>query len=650
MKHRVSEDCLRFLLQSMIDYEKSLSQQQQPTLKSLLGRQDSMGRTALHFMVERALHELLTYRYVDNNDQQDNHNNNGMTIGLSRGTWVLFQSLVLAYPPAIHVMDCDGNTPLVLLLLVSGRIHVRHHLRHQQQQQQQQQPPSRARSHMIPDQMEAVIFRMIQLLVATCPSTAIISRRLPRPFRCCAQHNFSTKLNNSSAIHDKEQQQQLIGDGAPNPLSYALLYQRSIETIQLLLQANQKVGVRGCMTVVSHYHEVPLHIAVTMRVPMPILDQLLRHGPGAVLVRDAHGLYPLDWCWIRHVIDWFTPTSERNLMAASRRRHISSMFPRWHEQVTAQHHGISMSCRMSSGCGVGNLGNAHGASAAATTTSEDAPPRTSQSILTTMESNNNHALPPLTEFELICDLWHRMQMLLPVIAHEQIMASLLSRCRPESDTTNVSKASSTFATARRSTSSSTWSVLHAACFVSCPIAMVRMALSRAPRRWLASRDTLMGRLPLHFAASRVMGYTVQVPVGFTNERLEAIAEPSPVPDVISYWEQAARVTDAHGQLPLHIAIDAYKTARWRRQEEEPVRSCQEKLMTQSCGQEQDDDSILELLLSHYPESLERRDGKTRLFPFQQAAAGEGASLNTIFTLLQMQPTLVEAELSRCEPL
>jgi hypothetical protein len=147
-----------------------------------------------------------------------------------------------------------------------------------------------------------------------------------------------------------------------------------------------------------------------------------------------------------------------------------------------------------------------------------------------------------------------------------------------------------------------------------------------------------------------MGYTVQVPVGFTNERLEAIAEPSPVPDVISYWEQAARVTDAHGQLPLHIAIDAYKTARWRRQEEEPVRSCQEKLMTQSCGQEQDDDSILELLLSHYPESLERRDGKTRLFPFQQAAAGEGASLNTIFTLLQMQPTLVEAELSRCEPL
>jgi hypothetical protein len=85
---------------------------------------------------------------------------------------------------------------------------------------------------------------------------------------------------------------------------------------------------------------------------------------------------------------------------------------------------------------------------------------------------------------------------------------------------------------------------------------------------------------------------------------------------------------------------------WRHQEEEPVRSGQDNLMTQSCGEEQDDDSILEFLLSHYP----NRWNKTRLFPFQQAAAGDGASLNTIFTLLQMQPTLVEAKLSRCESL
>lgn len=614
LKHRVPDDCLRFLLQSVIDYERTVFQEHSQEQRGLLGRQDCMGRTALHFMVERAVQELLASIYSSRFGQTNVHHD----IGLSRGNWVIFQSLVLSHPPAIHVMDCDGNTPLVLLLLASERIHRHPHARHHEE--------TRASADWsIPVQKERIIFRMIQLLVTTCPSTSTISRRLPRPFRCCAQHNFPSHSNGDSKSLFHHQKEQLIGDGSPNPLSCALLYKRSLETIQLLLKANEKVGVRGCMTLVSHYHEVALHVAVTMRVPVPILDRLVRHGPRAVLVRDAHGLAPLDWCWIRHVVDWFTPASERNVLA-SRRRHIANPFPRWHEQVS-QHYHLSTSRRVS-GCCHGSHEDALTARQRQTTA---LPGDQNISAL----DDHNLSSPPLTEFQLIGDMWHRMRALLPVLAHQQVNA-LIHEYEPDESRRS---SRSTFAT-----TSSTWSVLHAACFVSCPLAVVRMALSRSPRRWLACRDAIFGRLPLHFAASHITGYNIQVPVGFTNEHFEHIAEPSPVQDVVSAWEQAARVTDEQGQLPLHIAIDAHKSANneiFQRRLRAP-----HDLVNQVFDKEQHrTECVLELLLSHYPEALERRDGKSRLFPFQQAAAGDGANLSTIFMLLQRQPMLVHAQIT-----
>ena len=91
LKHRASYDVLRSLLQAVFQYEQV----------SLLGRQDQQKRNVLHSMVVRVMKEL-----------EENGDYDGM--------WIIFRDMVLAYPEAVRVMDADGNTPLVLALLIPG--------------------------------------------------------------------------------------------------------------------------------------------------------------------------------------------------------------------------------------------------------------------------------------------------------------------------------------------------------------------------------------------------------------------------------------------------------------------------------------------------------------------------------------------------
>jgi hypothetical protein len=531
LKHRASDDVLRYLLETMIQYQESLILESPQQYKmdfgaqhaldpaqfrhisvqssrlvrgpSLLGVQDDLGRTALHYLVERAK------RVAEHLER-------------SRSTWALFRALLTAHPDSIQVMDSDGNTPLVLLLLA----------------------PRESRA----DKLESDIYRMVELMVSICPSIVTFSRKMPRPWR------FLPMVSGNSISSQ-------MGDGAPTPLYYALLNRRSHETVNMLIRANRTARGKGCATIVSQYQEVCLHIAVTTRAPLPVLYHVLNDFPEAALFQDIYGLSPVDWMWIRHVLDWnASPFDAVSSRMVSRRRFVGNQFMELQEFVSKR---------------------------------------------VAMDDDHHLVVDPTAVKQLQNDLYQRMQLLLPVAAAVMTADPIYKQGEP-------------------------WNLLHSACLVPCPAAMLHVVLKMEPvaHHAVRSKDLRAGRYPLHYAANRV-GYSAHLPVG-VSRGIQILQEESPVHDILTLFPEACLAVDAANQLPLHIAID---TASWHRAT---------TLHPSTDNADTSENTVLHALVSHYPDALERRDGKTKLFPWQQAAVGPGASLNTIYCLLRRQPTLVDA--------
>jgi hypothetical protein len=172
---------------------------------------------------------------------------------------------------------------------------------------------------------------------------------------------------------------------------------------------------------------------------------------------------------------------------------------------------------------------------------------------------------------------------------------------------------------------------------------------------LSVRDA-KGRLPLHCAAMRSWhawdwprergqdqmneSPSVQLLQGETLDVLHIAMELSPL--------QAAHVADDENRLPLHHAIESFVQAcsrTGRTYQENPVRDMLETLRS---------------LVQMYPDSLERRDGKSKLFPFLQASAAATESrspptnsdgfpvsfpdempLSIVYLLLRENPSLIQ---------
>lgn len=83
--------------------------------------------------------------------------------------------------------------------------------------------------------------------------------------------------------------------------------------------------------------------------------------------------------------------------------------------------------------------------------------------------------------------------------------------------------------------------------------------------------------------------------------------------LLDSYRQGARIADKEHRLPLHYALDD---------------SCVET-------------TVVKKLILNHPESLERRDPVSGLYPFQQAAV---SNLDTCFHLLRRAPNLVLASL------
>ena len=438
--------------------------------EELLCYTDDLGRTALHCLI---LHAMRAFHCPGT-------------------TWKVFRELVLAYPPAVGSMDCDGNTPLLLILL--------------------NQDTFRQNS-----MSEGHILRMVKLMVTVCPQAVTLCRTAKRvwPNHC--------------------REDGTIGDGVATPLTYAMLYGRSEAIIGLLLDASRKVGSDSCMMLVSGYREVPLHMALSLRSSISLLRMLVEEAPQAMMVRDIHNLTPLEWLWIRHALDWCNPSSTPlHPVSPSTRRFLPHNFCQLHDQASR----------------------------------EDA-----TQISTILQET----------------LFQRMRIVLPAFAAALCDEPKYKQGEP-------------------------WSVTHAACFVKCPLSMVRLALRREGVNMLRKRDLRMGRMPLHYAASRT-GYAARIPVGPMSESIQKISEPSPLTEILSLCPEVAHITDSKWQLPLHIAID---TAR----------------KSGICDWE-----AMKSILAQYPDSLERRDGRTKLFPFMQAAVENQTCLDIIFLLLLDNPAL-----------
>lgn len=506
LKHRASDAVLHCLIRAAIAYEENPRTGNGGNY-GLLGHKDELGRTALHYVVDR------TVRSLDRGERcQEN--------------WNIVRTLVQAFPPSVSSIDADGNTPLILLLLIP-----------------------KFRDDIGGLELEHEVFRLVQLMVTLCPKAISVSRRLPRPWH----YQFKCE-GHAPLVH---------GDGVPSPLSCALLHGRSIDTVELLLEANRQTGVSGCRTIVTHHREIPLHIAATMRCSAKVLWTLAREDAEVVGVADLNGLTALDWVWARHVLDWCTSTDPFAPVMVSRRRYLNAHFLEWHERVSKQYLGVDKS----------------------------------------METSRNRVVRAMAA-SLKEDISNRMSIILPMMVsqHFHTVEGLMI----DGDGVQLP-------------------LVHAACLVNCPLAMVQLAIDSSPCH-VKSKDELMERLPLHYAATRT-GYVAQYPVGVSCN-VQRIEEVSAIALILARFPEACRVTDSYGQLPLHIAIDNAK----RGGENEELCHDPTKLERQH--------SEIHLLLDRYPDSLHRRDGKTTLFPFLQAAEGPAADASLTYMLLRRDPSLL----------
>lgn len=455
----------------------------------LLQVQDDLGRTVLHHVVEQI------------------QRRRSLLSRQTGSTCAIFKQIIQACPDLVHTTDSDGNTALVLLL--------------------SQHPDT-------PDpELEQEICEMVEYLTNNYPSTVAHARRMTRSWRFMNHFplQYTTPANRLPVA---------------SPLYFAILYGRCEATIRALLQAHERIGDPGCATIVTQYCEFCLHVAVTLRAPVGVLQLLVNAYPEAVHGADIYGLTPLDWLWMTFVVDWQNQGDQIH-RRLSRRRHLGREFRDWHELVT------------------------------------DRIP---------YEPDRYDFLDETTAKGKQQDFLSRLRVMLSVPDNKGLLPWV---CRSNN----------------------------------LPIGILKLVLELD--KWAPldlTQPDAIGRIPLHNVASVARGYRVSLPLGVTS-RVQQLVETKnalAVSELVERYPEGCRVRDANGQLPLHVAIDASKRDR-------------------NSGESGVDDAysnaLLEQLLDTFPEGLGEPDGKTELYPWQQAAVGHGAQLNTIFQLLRKEPVFLE---------
>jgi hypothetical protein len=608
LKHRCSDEVLNVLLSAVIDYQTTSLSSFPPPPPPVCGRRrtplhswneechhqsfkhvsiqehrfvrcpnlfettDDVNRTPLHWLVERARTLTSNFRRSDE-------------------AFRFFQALLSAFPDAVRAVDADGHTPLLLLLMTP-------------------------RGPVVGGKLESDICRMVRLMLSVCPGASSLAHnrgnsgagtiggyRGSRQFstRTCASSSSSKVLG--SSVTRSAAPVAAVSIAAPLPLYYAILHGRSLETIQLLLRDHRHaLGQPAGSLAVTNLGEALLHVAVTTRAPPAVLYELVNDCPESTCYADVFGLTSMDWVWIRHCLDCHQTGGDaaatiRTTRIVSRRRLVPSGFSHYHQRSLLSIDSIASARPASSHFGP-----------------EDPTPQEPSALAHSTLPQNPVALRSFQE-----ELLRRIKLLVPVAASTRASASSTALDGSEG-AVGDNKVRYPF------------SLMHAVCYVPCPNAFVHVALTLDNPSTvcgsLRARDAFLGRLPLHYAASR-SSHVTRVPTGATSSDVHAIKESSVVAVVAASFPDACRVTDSCGQLPLHVAIDTYKHRT------SPGTLAAEQMSVSDDGSAVDGDEskdetvmeglmVIQTLLAHFPGSLDRRDGRTGLFPWQQSGVGPSA--------------------------
>ena len=151
-------------------------------------------------------------------------------------------------------------------------------------------------------------------------------------------------------------------------------------------------------------------------------------------------------------------------------------------------------------------------------------------------------------------------------------------------------------------SSTPWTVIHGASSITtlCP-AFLELVVRLYPED-LRQKDEL-GRVPLHIVSS-LGADPIYHPAAEDNRE-------SKIETILQGFPDAARFRDCYNSLPLHRAITSGQS--W---------------------------NALSSLIRAAPETLSRRDGVNKLYPFQLAACSPSARIDDVYQLLLSAPDLV----------
>ena len=386
--------------------------------------------------------------------------------------------------------------------------------------------------------------------------------------------------------------------GSYAALHSAVFHGRCSDTIRLLLDAEQQGRATSNAALLPNAQgELPLHFAAMRGEPPNSTALLARSAPEAVLTRDVLGLTPLHWFWIRFVSTSMALENDRGEATVEARRIASTPGDKYVDFSLLErgdfYANLNMIRNLDPPIGflqmrhIPNELNSDGYAS-------ELANRSAQVLSNTRQRYNE-------EQEQRTVVWTRREAVTSLF-----WTKVVSLLKAAAEEMNLEGGEFRLVNAALSCHS-------------CPPAVAQLVCSLFPEE-LSMVDASTGKLPLHYAASRSWhswdwpranaeaGQTeptsTQMLRGESIAVLQTAIEASP--------PQAARVADHKGRLALHHAIDTFVKAcssSGRAYMVDAHRPHVESML-----------HVLQQLVKCYPESLERRDGKTKLYPFLQATA------------------------------
>lgn len=411
--------------------------------------------------------------------------------------------------------------------------------------------------------------------------------------------------------------------GQYTALHSAVFHGRCGPTIQLLLEAEAKTSAPRAALLANTQGEIPLHFAAMRGEPPKSIGLLGNAAPTAVFKRDTSGLTPLHWVWIRFVstvlsLDDRQLTGTVQLDARALDEGEDWKYSKfWHVERGDFSGDLILIRRIDPPLDFFRMRHIPSELYDGSTLTWAERAVEVLAIMRTRDreqgfGNGIDAQAEWTREEVVtCLFWVKVVSLLK-------------------------------ATAKTQDNNGDFRLIHTAMSSpSCPPPVAHITSLMFPEE-LSIRDS-HGRFPLHCAAGRQWHNfdwrsEEHDTAAFKLLQGESLALLRNAIDVSP--SQVLRILDNRGRLVLHHVIDTF------------VHACSRCRITHKSAVEEMLET-LQNLVRQYPESLERRDRETLLYPFQQAAAcatrhhpGEAVPfpeempLSIVYRLLRENPLLV----------